>query len=116
MSLWTTTWVRHFIYTRFGVEYCRERVRQLLHELGFHLRRLRHRHLKAKPEGQAAFQAELAELLVEWPEGCELIFVDEATVRRHPTLTAQWCLVEDVPGVPTGMTIPRCMSMVRWPR
>jgi putative transposase len=102
MSRWTTTLVRHFIYTRFGVEYCRERVRQLLHELGFRLRRLRHRHLKAKPEEQAAFRAELAELLAEWPEDCELIFVDEASVRRHPTLTAQWCLVEDVPEVPTG--------------
>jgi hypothetical protein len=27
--------VRRFIYTRFGVEYCRERVRQLLHTLSF---------------------------------------------------------------------------------
>ncbi len=102
MSLWTTTWVRHFIATRLGVEYCRERVRPWRHGLGFRLRRLRHRHLKAKSEEQAAFRAELAELLAEWPEDCELIFVDEATVRRHPTLTAQWCLVEDMPEVPTG--------------
>jgi transposase len=50
MSLWTTKVVRHFIYTRFGVEYCRERVRQLLHALGFRLRRLRPRHLRAKPQ------------------------------------------------------------------
>jgi transposase len=102
MSLWTTKLVRHFIYTHFGVEHCRERVRQLLHALGFRLRRLRHRHLKAKPEEQVAFRTELEELLAEWPEDCELIFVDEATVRRHPTLTAQWCVVEDVPEVPTG--------------
>jgi DDE superfamily endonuclease/Winged helix-turn helix len=102
MSLWTTKLARHFIYTRFGMEYCRERVRQLLHELGFRLRRLRHRHLKAKPEEQAAFRAELAELVAERPEDCELIFVDEATVRRHPTLTAQWCVVDEVPEVPTG--------------
>jgi DDE superfamily endonuclease/Winged helix-turn helix len=88
--------------TRFGIEYCRERVRQLLHALGFRLRRRRHRHLKAKPEEQAAFRAELAELVAERPEDCELIFVDEATVRRHPTLTAQWCVVDEVPEVPTG--------------
>jgi hypothetical protein len=94
--------VRHFISTRFGLEDSRGRVRQLLHALGFRLRRLRHRHLKAKPEAQAAFRAELEALLVEWPEDWELIFVDEATVRRHPTLTAQWCLVNDVPEVPTG--------------
>jgi winged helix-turn-helix protein/DDE superfamily endonuclease len=102
MSLWTTKLVRHFIYTRFGIEYCRERVRQLLHALGFRLRRLRHRHLRAKPEEQAAFVEELAELLAKWPEDWELVFVDEATVRRHPTLTAQWCLVDEVPEVPTG--------------
>jgi Winged helix-turn helix len=100
--VWTTTLVRHFIYTRLGIESCRERVRQLLHALGFRLRRLRHRHLKAKPEAPAAFRAELEKLLVAWPEDWELIVVDEATVRRHPTLTAQWCWVDEVPAVPTG--------------
>jgi transposase len=93
---------RHFIYTRFGIEYCRERVRQLLHTLGFRLRRLRHCHLKAKAEEQAVFQSELQALLEEWPEEWELLFVDEATLRRHPTLTAQWCLIDEVPEVPTG--------------
>jgi transposase len=53
MSLWRTKLVRHFIYTRIDIEYCRERVRQLLHALVFRLRRLRHRHLRAKPEEQA---------------------------------------------------------------
>jgi transposase len=94
--------VRHFLYTRLGIGYCRERVRQLLHELGFRLRRLRHRHLRAKAEEQAAFRAELEALLAGWPDEHELMFVDEATARRHPTLTAQWCLVDDVPEVPTG--------------
>jgi hypothetical protein len=102
MSLWTTKLVRHFIYTRFGLEYCRERIRQVLHALGFRLRRLRYRHLRAKAEEQVAFVTELEELVAAWPEEWELIFVDEATVRRHPTLTAQWCLVEAVPEVPTG--------------
>jgi hypothetical protein len=102
MSLWTTKLVRHFMYARFGIEYCRERVRQLLHELGFRLRRLRHRHLRAKPQEQTAFVAELQILLEDWPDDAELLFVDEATVRRHPTLTAQWCLVDEVPDVPTS--------------
>jgi transposase len=100
--VWTTKLVRHFLYTRFGIEYCRERVRQLLPALGVRLRRLRHRHLKAKPEAQAAFRAEVEKLLAGWPEDWELICVDEATGRRHPTLTAQWCLVDEVPAVPTG--------------
>jgi transposase len=66
--VWTTTLVRHFLYTRFVIEYCRERVRQLRHELGFRLRWLRHRHLEAKPEEQAAFRAELEALLAQWPQ------------------------------------------------
>jgi hypothetical protein len=102
MSLWTTKLVRHFIYTRFGIEYCRERVRQLLHALGFRLRRPRHRHLRAKPEEQTAFASELRDLLATWPADEALLFIDEATVRRHPTLTAQWCLVDEVPDVLTG--------------
>jgi hypothetical protein len=102
MRLWTTKRVRHFLYTRCGIAYCRERVRQILHGLGFRLRRLRHRHLKAQPAAQAACMAELSTLLAEWPQDRELLFVDEATVRRHPTLTAQWCLVDDMPEVPTG--------------
>jgi hypothetical protein len=113
MSLWTTKLVGHFIYTRFGVEYCRERVRQVLHALGFRLHRLRHRHLKAKSEEQTAFRADLEELLTTWPEEWELLCVDEATVRRHPTLTAQWCLAEDVPEVPPGTIIQRCTYMGR---
>jgi transposase len=102
MSLWSTKLLKHFLYTRCGVEYSRERVRQLLHELGFRQRRLRHRHLRADPEEQAAFVIDLDILLSQWPEDWELLFVDEATVRRHPTLTARWCLVDDVPEVPTG--------------
>jgi transposase len=102
MSLWTTKLVRHFLYRQFGVEYCRERVRQVLHALGFRLRRLRHRHLKANPQAQVAFMRELTTLVQDWPKTQELLFVDEATVRRHPTLTAQWCLVDDVPEIPTG--------------
>ena len=94
--------VRHFIYTRFGIEYSRERVRQVMPALGFRLRWLRPRHLKAKPEEQAALVAELEEVLVDWPEAWELRCVDEATVRRHPTLTAQWGLGDDVPEVPAG--------------
>src|SRR5688572_24747283 len=102
MSLWSTKLLKHFLYTRCGVEYSREPVRQLLHELGFRQRRLRHRHLRADPEEQAAFVIDLDILLAQWPQDWELLFVDEATVRRHPTLTARWCLVDDVPEVPTG--------------
>jgi transposase len=94
--------VRHLLYTHFGVEYGWERLWQVLHALGFRLRRLRHRHLEAKPEEQAAFRDELGALLAAWPEDWELIVVDEATVWRHPTLTAQWRLVEDMPEVLTG--------------
>jgi transposase len=54
------------------------------------------------PEEQAAFRTESEAVLGGWPEDWELISADEATVRRHPTLAAQWRLVDDVPEVPTG--------------
>jgi hypothetical protein len=66
------------------------------------LRRLRHRYVNATAEEQVACVADLEELLVAWPEDAELLCVEEAPVRRHPTLTAQWCLVDEVPDVPTG--------------
>jgi len=69
MGMWTTKLARHFIPTRFGIEYCRERVRQLLHELGFRWRRLRHRHLRTKMEEQAAFVSELETWLADWAGG-----------------------------------------------
>jgi hypothetical protein len=34
---------------------------------------------------------ELTTLVQEGSAERELLFVDEATARRHPTLTAQWC-------------------------
>jgi transposase len=101
-NLWTTKLVRHWIDPRFGVEDCRAGVRQLWHALGFRLRRLRHRHLNAEAEEQVAFVAELEEWLVAWPEDAALLVVEEATVRRHPTLTAQWGVVDEIPDVPTG--------------
>jgi hypothetical protein len=94
--------VRHFISTRVGIAYGRERGRPLRPELGFRRRRLRHRHLKAKPAAQVACRAAREALLADWPQEWELRCVDEATVRRHPTWTAQWGVVDEVPEVPTG--------------
>jgi hypothetical protein len=46
--------------------------------------------------------AELEEWLAEGPEAWALLGVDEATGRRHPTLTAQGRLVDEGPEGPTG--------------
>jgi DDE superfamily endonuclease/Winged helix-turn helix len=102
MRVWTTTRVRHFIDTRLGIEYCRERVRQWLHGLGCRRRRTRHHRLQATGEAQVALKAEWAAWLTAWPEDWAWLCVDEATVRRHPPLTAPWGLADEVPEVPTG--------------
>jgi transposase len=54
-------------HEQFGTTYRRERTRQGLHRLGFRLRQWHPRHLKAKPEEQAAFMAGLSTLWVDWP-------------------------------------------------
>jgi hypothetical protein len=46
--------------------------------------------------------AEREALVAEWPEEWELRLVDDATVGRHPTLTAPWCVVDEGPESPTG--------------
>lgn len=102
MHLWTTRPVGHWIDTHFGIEYCREGVRQWLHAPRFRLRWLRHRHLNAKAEEQAAFMTEREEWLVAWPEDADLLLVNETTLRCHPTLTALWCLGDEIPDVLAG--------------
>jgi DDE superfamily endonuclease len=57
---------------------------------------------RAQREEQAAFASALEALVADWPEDWELLCGDEATGRRHPTLTARWCLADEVPEVPTG--------------
>jgi transposase len=99
---WTTKLVRHFLSPRLGIESGRERVRHVLHARGFRWRRLRHRHLNAKVEEQAAVRAELGALVAEWPEAWAWLGVDGATVRQQPTLTAPWGPVDEGPDVPTG--------------
>jgi hypothetical protein len=56
--------VRHVLSTRFGIVYCRERVRQILQALGCRWRRWRHWPLKAQPVAPAAFRTEMSTLLV----------------------------------------------------
>jgi transposase len=46
--------------------------------------------------------AELEAWRVAWPQDAERLCVEEATVRRHPTRTAPWCVVDENPAVPTG--------------
>jgi hypothetical protein len=104
--VWTTTLVRHGSAPRLGLEYGRERVRQLRQALGGGLRRLRHRHLNAKAEAQVAVRTALEESRVEWLEAWERIVVAEATGRRHPTVTAQGGVAAEVPQVPTGDAHP----------
>jgi hypothetical protein len=57
---------------------------------------------RSKREEQEAFVFILEALLATWAEDWELLFVDETKVRRYPALTAQWCLVDEVPEVPTS--------------
>jgi hypothetical protein len=101
-SVRTTKVIRHLLDTRLGSVSCRERVRQLRHALGVRRHRLRPHHLQAKPEAQAAFRAAPEKRVEAWPEGWGLLVVDAATVRRQPTLTAQWCMAHEVPEMPTG--------------
>jgi hypothetical protein len=94
--------VRHCLATRWGGEDGCERVRPLWPARGCRRRRRRHRHLQRTPAEHAACRTALEARLGEWPEAWALVVVAEATVRRHPPRTAQWCVRDDVPEGPTG--------------
>ena len=77
--------------------------------------RLRHRQRQAQAAEQAACMAELSTLLAEWPQEREWLCVEEAPVRRQPTLAAPWGLVDDIPARdPRGMSLPRYTCMEPW--
>ena len=96
----TTPGVRHCIAARFGS--ASERGRQWRPGRGCRWRRLRPRHRRAQPGEQAAGARERRDLWAPWPADEAWRLIEEATVRRHPTLTAPWGLVDEGPDVPTG--------------
>jgi hypothetical protein len=100
--VWTTPVGRPWRYPRVGGADGRQHGRQRRHDLGVRWRRLRHRHLQAQPAEPAAVRAEVEARLAAWPEAWAVLCVEEAPVRRPPTRTAPWGVVDEGPEGPTG--------------
>lgn len=94
-SNWTLGRLSGWIADRFGIRLCAERIRQVLHAIGFSYARPRYSYLLADRKERTAFLEEFSSL-----DGA-LMFEDECTVSQHPSLHGMWVLKGTKPKVPT---------------
>lgn len=101
---WTVKQAKHWIKKRFRKVLSGERVRQLFHELGRVRRKPGYVYVYANRVKQEEFLQNLVQLLLRpavLNQEQRVLFVDEATLREHPTRTSVWTLKGVRPQVPT---------------
>jgi transposase len=102
MSGWTTSLMRHHLWTRFGIAVCVETVRLWFRRLGYRLIRPRYLLLDADDKEVAEAQQDISALMDRAMCGeIILIFMDESTFRMVPTLTRIWAKRGSKPMIPT---------------
>jgi transposase len=88
-SNWTVGRLVRWIAAKFGVLLSGERVRQLLHAVGFSYVKPSYSYILAKKEEREVFLSEFREIV---SSGETFVFEDESTVHQHPTLHGMWML------------------------
>lgn len=97
-SNWTAKRIGGWIANKFRVILSAERIRQILHGIGFSYVKPTYSYIKADKKERKEFLAELNELIGR----NELaVFEDESTVDHHPTLHGMWVLKGAKPKVKT---------------
>ena len=93
LANWNWRAVRQFVLERFGISLSRSGCVNYLHRLGFVLKRLKKRLVKADNAKRGSFVAEYAAL---WEEagrsGDKIFFADEAHFRADAELRGKWVL------------------------
>jgi transposase len=88
-SNWTVGRICRWMAGKFGVLLSDERVRQVLHAIGFSYVKPAYSYLLAKEEERKAFLSGFREVA---NGGGVYLFEDESTVHQHPTLHGMWVL------------------------
>jgi len=88
-SNWTVGSICKWIAGKFGVALSGERIRQLLHAIGFSYVKPAFSYILADRKEREEFLSELTEIS---SNGTPFLFEDEATVGQHPTLHGMWVL------------------------
>lgn len=88
-SNWAAGRLARWIADRFGVLLCYERIRQILHCMGFSYVKPTYSYILADRKERRAFLQDFKEVA---GSGEAFMFEDESTVEQHPTLHGMWVL------------------------
>lgn len=91
-SNWSCKRIRAFIVERFVVKLSVERIRQLMHKLGFVLIKPSYKYVLADRNERNAFKRRIKRVFSALGTNDVLLFQDEASVKQHPTIIAKWAL------------------------
>jgi transposase len=97
-SNWTIDRITNWIVDKFDVKLCAERIRQILHSIGFSYVKPIFSYIRANKTDKQRFLGEFMQCI----KNNELfMFEDESTVDHHPTLHGMWVLKRTKPKVRT---------------
>jgi len=85
----------------FNIGLTAERIRQILHELGFRLVKPSHFFIKRDENEREEFVIRMKDVIQNLDDKTELLFQDESIFKQHPILMAMWALKGIRPQIPT---------------
>ena len=91
-SNWNCKTIDELIKCKFKVRLSVERIRQILHELGFVRIKPSYRFVLADKLSRKRFLQRIKSVFSRFKSGDVLLFQDEASIKQHPTLSARWML------------------------
>lgn len=91
-SNWNCKNLTWLVKKMFGVVLCAERIRQLLHKLGFVLIKPTYKYALADKRERKRFLRRFKRKFKRLTKRDMLLFLDESTVKQHPLLQAKWVL------------------------
>ncbi|MFH0836916.1 MAG: IS630 family transposase [Candidatus Aenigmatarchaeota archaeon] len=91
-SNWNCKNLKWFIKKNFSIDLCAERIRQILHELGFVLLRPSYKYVLADKRERNGFLSRFKDKFSTLRKNDLLMFLDEASVKQHPNIQPKWSL------------------------
>ncbi len=91
-SNWNCKNLSWWVKKKFSVSLCAERIRQILHVLGFVLLKPSYRYVLADKTERKGFLMRFRRKFSKLTNNDMLMFLDEASVKQHPDLQPKWVL------------------------
>jgi len=91
-SNWNCKNLSWFVKQKFLVSLCAERIRQILHELGFVLLKPSYKYVLADTRERMGFLRRFKRKFKKLKKDDMLMFLDEASVKQHPNIQPKWSL------------------------